>query len=424
MVVFTCQNCGDSLQKPKVEKHYNSRCRNRDVNLTCVDCLKDFFGQDYVSHTKCVTEMERYSANGTVIKENKGQKKQDRFVEMIPNLLNSKNLTIGQRKLLEVCSKFDNVPRKRPKFRNFILNAAKSIKLNSDDVDSVFDILENALKELNQSVTNKQEATDNTSINDKSSVIEATETHENMPVDSTLNELKTKTKKKKDKVKHSSVELSLSIEKEDCVEPEEETKENVNELSKKKLKKQKKYEKYLAELENEAKQDKVENEKCEENMELDQSFDENHKKSKKKSKKYQAEQLDSKLNQQENGNESANAMQVVSENTERKKSKKRRLDEPICDVTEKKSKGAAIEDDEPTSQGTFDWADVITRVLVSRPDKELSLKRLGKKVIDEYQTVKSDHRSYEELLAKFNKKVKKVKGVKVLKDKAKLTEEC
>ncbi|XP_046688305.1 cell growth-regulating nucleolar protein [Homalodisca vitripennis] len=415
MVVFTCQNCGESIQKPKVEKHYNSRCRNRDVNLTCVDCLKDFFGQDYTSHTKCVTEMERYSAHGTIIKENKGQKKQDKFVEMIPNLLNSKNLTIPQRKLLELCSKFDNVPRKRPRFKNFLMNAARHIKYSSDDVDSVFDILENALKELNQSDTNKEEAADKTpkTDKDKSSVKEATETHEDMlPVDSTHDESETKKKKKKDKNRHSSVEGSMAIGNKDCDEPGEETKENVNELSKKKLKKQKKYEKYLAELENGTKQEKGEDEISDEKMELDQSFNENHKKSKKKSKKYQTEQL----NQQENGFE--------SENTEGKKSKKRRRDESICDVTEKKLKGDTIEDEEPTSQSTFDWADVITRVLESRPDKELSLKRLGKKVIDEYQTVKSDHRSYEELLAKFNKKVKKVKGVKVLKDKAKLAEEC
>jgi D-serine deaminase-like pyridoxal phosphate-dependent protein len=70
----------------------------------------------------------------------------------------------------------------------------------------------------------------------------------------------------------------------------------------------------------------------------------------------------------------------------------------------------------------FDWADVITRVLSSRPEKELSLKKLGKKVVTEYQTVKQDHRTYDQLMAKFNKKVNKIKGVRVLRDKAKLVE--
>lgn len=42
MVVFTCAHCGDSLQKPKVEKHYDTKCRNKCPDLCCVDCLKDF----------------------------------------------------------------------------------------------------------------------------------------------------------------------------------------------------------------------------------------------------------------------------------------------------------------------------------------------------------------------------------------------
>lgn len=79
-----------------------------------------------------------------------------------------------------------------------------------------------------------------------------------------------------------------------------------------------------------------------------------------------------------------------------------------------------VDEDDNGTQSTFDWTSVILRVLEGRPDKELSIKRLGKKVIDEYQTIRPDHRSYEDLLAKFNKKVNKTKGVRVLKDKAKL----
>lgn len=60
------------------------------------------------------------------------------------------------------------------------------------------------------------------------------------------------------------------------------------------------------------------------------------------------------------------------------------------------------------------------RVLESQTEKELSLKKLGKKVVNEYQAVKPDHRTYEDLMAKFNKKVNKIKGVRVLKDRAKL----
>ena len=39
MVVFTCNQCGDSLKKNKVEPHLR-QCRTR--SLSCVDCLTDF----------------------------------------------------------------------------------------------------------------------------------------------------------------------------------------------------------------------------------------------------------------------------------------------------------------------------------------------------------------------------------------------
>lgn len=39
MVVFTCNSCGDSLKKNKVDNH---RYQCRMGSLSCVDCLKDF----------------------------------------------------------------------------------------------------------------------------------------------------------------------------------------------------------------------------------------------------------------------------------------------------------------------------------------------------------------------------------------------
>jgi len=67
MVFFTCLNCNESLQKPKVAKHYTGRCYG-PINVTCVDCLKDFRGNEYEAHVKCLTEEERYSAKGFVAK--------------------------------------------------------------------------------------------------------------------------------------------------------------------------------------------------------------------------------------------------------------------------------------------------------------------------------------------------------------------
>uniref|UniRef100_A0A2A4IVN6 Zinc finger C2H2 LYAR-type domain-containing protein n=1 Tax=Heliothis virescens TaxID=7102 RepID=A0A2A4IVN6_HELVI len=83
MVVFTCGHCGESVQKPKVEKHYLTICRNRNPNLSCMDCFKDFLGQDYESHIKCITEEERYSGKGFVSKEKKGIKTKRKMTQLL-----------------------------------------------------------------------------------------------------------------------------------------------------------------------------------------------------------------------------------------------------------------------------------------------------------------------------------------------------
>lgn len=136
MVVFTCNHCGDSLQKPKVEKHYNFICRT-GKSLTCVDCFKDFRlvlssyvsnrifillffrGEEYVTHTKCLTEDERYAAKGTYVNGivKKGEVKQETWLEMIKSILDKENnLKPSCRNLLNTISHYNNIPRKKPKF--------------------------------------------------------------------------------------------------------------------------------------------------------------------------------------------------------------------------------------------------------------------------------------------------------------------
>ena len=51
MVYFTCGACGEQVKKPQVEKHYTQKCRRCDV-LTCIDCLKDFYGDEYKAHNQ------------------------------------------------------------------------------------------------------------------------------------------------------------------------------------------------------------------------------------------------------------------------------------------------------------------------------------------------------------------------------------
>ncbi|KAJ8922276.1 hypothetical protein NQ315_004215 [Exocentrus adspersus] len=143
MVVFTCTHCGDSLQKPKVEKHYSFVCKTVK-SLTCVDCLKDFRGEEYATHTKCVTEDERYAAKGTytngIVK--KGEVKQESWMEMIKSILDSdQNLNPPCRNLLNTISSYSNVPRKKHKFINFIKSSSGG-RMNMNVIEDVWNIIE------------------------------------------------------------------------------------------------------------------------------------------------------------------------------------------------------------------------------------------------------------------------------------------
>ena len=86
MVFFTCSACGSSLKKNQVEKHYQNECPRCEV-LSCMDCGKDFYGDEYASHTKCISEAEKYQ--GSLFKESgkaggeaKGEKKQQEWLEV------------------------------------------------------------------------------------------------------------------------------------------------------------------------------------------------------------------------------------------------------------------------------------------------------------------------------------------------------
>ncbi|XP_062602167.1 cell growth-regulating nucleolar protein-like, partial [Saccostrea cucullata] len=82
MVFFSCNACGDSLKKNQVEKHYTTKCRQAK-SLSCIDCSKEFWGQEYDKHTKCISEEEKYSGKNYVPKAgaNKGEQKQNQWLE-------------------------------------------------------------------------------------------------------------------------------------------------------------------------------------------------------------------------------------------------------------------------------------------------------------------------------------------------------
>jgi len=399
-----------------------------------------------------MTEAQRYAATGTVFKPAKGKNKQQMYMKMIQEVLNTdKTLTVSQRRMLEICSKQDNVPRKIAKFKNFITNVVKNG--TQHDVNHVFEVIENAWKSmsLESNMSENKEIRDNKkefSLDSKKSKSDITDFKETSNV---LTELKDhgndiheskKSRKKKHHLLAENEEDTIGdgvntatinteaieskkerINRDNNINTEEEQlnegltasqnkEENIKQMTKKELKKQIKYQKYLAELENVVKTD-IKDEQAEES---------DSKKRKKKLKKIKAENL-KHLN--DNGeNADYDVSQIKVEESTQKKSKKRKMESTVNGIEEKKKKIDSQQEEDVVNGGStvFNWSEVIMRVLESKSDKELSLKRLSKKVINEYQTVRADHRTYEELLARFNKKVNKTPGVRVLKDKAKLIE--
>mmetsp|Transcript_38348 Transcript_38348/g.80574 ORF Transcript_38348/g.80574 Transcript_38348/m.80574 type:complete len:346 (-) Transcript_38348:395-1432(-) len=127
MVFFICEVCNESLKKNKVETHSNT-CRNCWI-FSCLDCGKHFEGQDYRAHTSCISESQKYEGKFFVAKENKGDVKQQAWLEGVQRRLESAAGKSGLQSFVERLLQYDNLPRKRTKFVNFAKN---SLNLKAD----------------------------------------------------------------------------------------------------------------------------------------------------------------------------------------------------------------------------------------------------------------------------------------------------
>lgn len=156
MVVFTCNHCGDSLKKNTVEKHYNTKCRGGQIFITCMDCLKDF-NKNYEEHTKCVSEIERYSSKDFVSKpgQNKGEKKQKLWCDLVHSIIEQKAASLDPhiRIILNKLLNFDNVPRKQAKFKNFLSN---SLRVHPNQAEVIWKLLD---EEIQREAKTEQPAT-------------------------------------------------------------------------------------------------------------------------------------------------------------------------------------------------------------------------------------------------------------------------
>lgn len=107
-----------------------------------------FREEEYVAHTKCISEAERYGGKNFVAKANanKGERKQQQWICAVNSLLNGEiNLSNAEIKFLQILSKYENIPRKKSKFLNFVKNAVGS-RVNMTVVETIWNKMENAHK--------------------------------------------------------------------------------------------------------------------------------------------------------------------------------------------------------------------------------------------------------------------------------------
>ncbi|KAK5616439.1 hypothetical protein CRENBAI_011199 [Crenichthys baileyi] len=123
MVFFTCNACGESLKKAQVDKHV-MKCRGCQV-LSCIDCGKDFWGEDYKNHVKCISEDQKYGGKGYEAKTKKGDMKQQQWLQRINEAISKPGVSAKLRDVLNQVSTYENVPRKKAKFQNWMRNSLK-----------------------------------------------------------------------------------------------------------------------------------------------------------------------------------------------------------------------------------------------------------------------------------------------------------
>ncbi|KAK1175267.1 cell growth-regulating nucleolar protein [Acipenser oxyrinchus oxyrinchus] len=371
MVFFTCNACGESIKKNQVEKHLNS-CRNCQC-LSCIDCGKDFWGDDYKNHLKCISEDQKYGGKGYAAKSNKGDVKQQQWIQRIHEAMNKPDINPKVRGILKEVSSYDNVPRKKARFQNWMKNSLKIF--NTALHDQVWEIFSAATSNA-PSQSELQPSTGG----------QPEEDHSKGDTPVTEDETSAKEKKKNKRERKEERQKKSKKEKKQLkLESQEEDGENS------KTKKHK--------AENGATEGDAEN---------------GERKGKKNKKKVASVEVT-----RENGNDDRHETMTSS-----KKCKKRKHESSEDNPKSKHMKVEIAEEVECDSEnkGKFSWKGTIQAVLKQSPEDEISIKKLRKKVLAEYYSVNGEdnHKSEEKLLSLFNKKISSNPKFRVLKDKVKL----
>ena len=121
-----CEGCNETLKKNKVDAHA-ARCYSCWA-VTCVDCSIVFEGDTYRSHTSCISEAQKYQ--GALYKKSPAEK----WAAALSDASSPDDTKVQS--LLNDIKSYDNVPRKKSKFINFVKN--------SIDVDDDLVVIERA----------------------------------------------------------------------------------------------------------------------------------------------------------------------------------------------------------------------------------------------------------------------------------------
>lgn len=388
MVFFTCNACGESVKKMQVEKHV-SICRNCEC-LSCIDCGKDFWGDDYKNHVKCISEEQKYGGKGYAGKAHKGDVKQQAWIQKVNELIKRPNVSPKVRDLLEQISGFDNIPRKKAKFQNWMKN---SLKVHNESIlEQVWSIFSEASS--SEPVSNGQ---GQRPLNHVASPPAETSTQVPPPKAN------------------------------DTTEGQAEVKKNKKERKEERQKKRKKEKKELK-LENHQENSKSQKPKKRKTgqeaggEDAPEPSGSTGKTSQKKRKK-------GKLTVDQ-GVDGDGAFQRDTDKEETRAGpgrRKRKLSEVEADSKKKKikfsaqSEGGEPENHDVPAKGKFNWKGTIKAILKQAPDNEIAVKKLRKKVLAQYYAVTNEHhKSEEDVLVIFNKKISNNSTFKLLKDKVKL----
>lgn len=156
MVFFVCESCNESLKKNQVSSHAN-RCKNCAA-VTCVDCNVTFWGDDFMKHTSCVSEAERYEgstfrgvkkADMDASAPSSGGKKttkkmnpQDSWMSLIMDVAGENDAPPSIKVHLSELAQYSNIPRKEKQFKNFAINSLRGVGRNDKLVTEIYHFLD------------------------------------------------------------------------------------------------------------------------------------------------------------------------------------------------------------------------------------------------------------------------------------------